>query len=186
MLINSSPATDASTPGANRVGAERRPDRLLLQIRERRRQGARVQDEREIRRFLLREPARDLAVGRNPPVDPRRRLHRLVEHDGEETPDVLARHARERRRARGIQREADSGQIVLVELDSGGPEILARHGCDTANEIVGRVRRWPRHPARSGFPCSPARRRRCCAARLPCSRPVPALPASARACPANR
>ena len=83
--------------GANRVGAERRADGLLLQIRQRRRQRARSQDEREVLRFLLRKAAGNLAVARNPPVDARRRLHRLVEHDREEAPDVLARHARERR-----------------------------------------------------------------------------------------
>ncbi len=43
---------DASTPARIESGAERRPDLPLLEVRERGRQGARPQDEREVLRFL--------------------------------------------------------------------------------------------------------------------------------------
>ena len=58
IVTSARPATEAVTPELDRVAAERRPDLALLEIVERRGQGARPQHEREILRLLLREAAR--------------------------------------------------------------------------------------------------------------------------------
>ena len=50
--------------GADRVGAEARADRPLLEIGQRRRQRARPQNQRQVLHFFLREAAGDAAVGR--------------------------------------------------------------------------------------------------------------------------
>ena len=77
--------------GADRIGAERRTDRPLLQVVHARRQRARPQDQRQVLRFLLREAAVDPPVGRDAAVDARRRLHATVEHDRELAADVVRR-----------------------------------------------------------------------------------------------
>ena len=68
---------------ADRIGAKRRTDHALLEVGHRGRQRARAQLQREVRRLLLVEAAGDSPFGADPRLNPRVRLHPVVEHDGE-------------------------------------------------------------------------------------------------------
>ena len=68
---------------ADRVGAERRPDRPLFEEVHRRRQRAGAKDQRQVLRLLLREAAGDLPLVGDARLNRRRREHAVVENDRE-------------------------------------------------------------------------------------------------------
>ena len=159
-LISSRPASDASTPA--RIESAPSVGPIVCSCRYVSVAGS-APDRRMSARFCasscVKPPAIWPSAG-DAPVDARRRLHRLVEHDREEAPDVLAGDARERRGARRVQREADRRHVVLVELHARAAQILAGHRRHAANEVVGRPAGRPHRPAPSALPCPAARRRR--------------------------
>src|SRR5438093_679989 len=69
------------------------------------------EDERQVLDFLLGERPENPAVGRDPAVDSRGRLHASVEDDCELAPDVVARHPAEFSSAFGRERETH-GRLV--------------------------------------------------------------------------
>ncbi len=145
--------------GANRVGAETRPDGAFLEIGQRRRQRAGSQNQREVRDFFLGEAAGDASVARDAPVDSRRRLHAPVEDDGEIAADVLAGHLAEPRGALGVQREADRRPVVLVERRPRAAQIAAGDGRGLAHQVVDRAAaRVADAAARAGNDFHPVRR----------------------------
>ncbi len=93
--------------GMDRIGAEARTDRALLEDGERRRQRA--------------APLRDGLA------DHRRADHLVVEHDGEELADIGAGRVGEAARARRIEGEGDHRRAVVVE---GGLRVGERVAAD--------------------------------------------------------
>ena len=81
-MISSSPTSDEMHAGADRVGAERRPDDPLLEIGQGRRQRAGPQRQRQVSGDLSgREASADAALIGDASFEPRRRHHAVVEHD---------------------------------------------------------------------------------------------------------
>ena len=130
---------------ADRVAAERGTDRQLLQVLERRRQGARLQDLRELVGLLRREAAGDAVVGAQLALDHRSGVDGVVEHDRELAADVPLRVAREAVGRGRVQREVDLGPVRLVDADAGALEVAARDQRLLADQVEGRL---PRRVAR--------------------------------------
>ena len=98
----------------DRIGAEIGADRALLEDRDRRRQRAGAQQQRQIARRLHREAARDdAAAAEDRLADHRRADHLVVEHDRERLADILARRVAEAPRAGRVEPEADHRLVVL-------------------------------------------------------------------------
>ena len=94
----------------DRVLAEARTDRALLDHRQRRRQRAGAQQDRQIVGGLHGEIAGDLALPAGDRLaDHGRGDHLVVEHDGKGLPDILGGGLREFARAGGIELEIDHG-----------------------------------------------------------------------------
>src|SRR5205085_11521428 len=94
----------------DRILAEARTDGALLDHRERCRQRAGAQEDREVVGRLHGEIARDLALSAGDRLaDHGRGDHLVVEHDREGQPDILLRGLRELARTRRIELEADDG-----------------------------------------------------------------------------
>ena len=126
--------------GANRLGAERRTDRALFEIRERRRQRARAQHQREVGGFLVGEAALDDAFVVDAAVDVRRRVDAVVEHDRQLAVDVGRGEVAEPRRAVAVEREADRRTVVLVERRPRVAQVAAGDGRNTADDVIDRRR----------------------------------------------
>ena len=147
-------------PGADRVGPQARADGALLEIVERRRQGARPQDQGEVGRLLRRELAAyaPLAAG-DRLLDDRDRLHAAVEDDGEVAADVGPGEGREGPRAVPVQGEPDGRPVELVDRRPGVAQVAARdrrragHEVEHVRSVADRgvpghdLERGRRHPA---------------------------------------
>src|SRR5262245_29311400 len=121
---------------ADRVAAERRTDDDFTQVGQRRRQRSGPQRQREIVGGLRREPAADPPLVGDPPFEPRRRDHAVVEDNRQVAADVLARQLAELLRAVRLQFEVDGRLIVLVETRLGEAKVLAGDGRDLAHDVV--------------------------------------------------
>ena len=137
--ISSRPNHRRQHAGANRVGAEARPDGLFFEIGQRRGQRSGSENQREVRDLFLGEAAGDPSVARDAPVDSRRGLHLPVEDDGEIAADVLAGHLAEPRGALGVQREAHRRPVVLVERWPRAPQIATGDGRGLAHQVEERA-----------------------------------------------
>src|SRR5579864_2087042 len=121
-------ADDAGAqPLADRVAAQRRPDRALLEIGYAGRQRARAQHRREVLDLLLGEAALDDARVADPRADHRRRDDLAVEDDGQAGADVLAGQRRERPGAVRREVELDDRLVHLAELRPGAAQVPPGH-----------------------------------------------------------
>ena len=113
----------------DRILAEAGADGALFDHRELGRQRAGAQQHREIVGLLDREIAGDLAgAAGDRPENARRRNHLAVEHDGEQSADVLGRHLAEALAAAQIEAEIDVGLAgARIEARLRVDEVLARH-----------------------------------------------------------
>ncbi len=144
--------------GANRVGAQGGANGPFLQVRQRGRQRARPEHQREVLHLFLGEAAADAAVARDATLDLRSRLHAAVKDDRELAADVLARHPTELAGAFRIQREGDGRTVVLVERWTGAAQLAAGHRRRALHQVVDR-RAQARPSGRSspgGSPCPAA------------------------------
>ena len=115
--------------GIDRILAEARSDRALLNHGQRRRQCAGAQKDGQIVGLL------DIEIAGNLPgtaedrfADDRRRDHLVIEHDGEGFADILLGRLRELARAARIEAKADDRLAgALVEAGLGVDEIGAGH-----------------------------------------------------------
>ena len=107
--------TPASLAGSDRIGAEVRADRTLLDDLERRRQSARAQQDREFVGRLGREAARDdAAAAKDRLADPRRADHLAIEHDRQQLTDMLAGHGAELARPSRVEMKAHDWLVLLI------------------------------------------------------------------------
>ena len=102
-------------------------DGALLEDRDRRRQRARAQQQREIARRLYREAAGDdAAAAEDRLADDRRADHLVVEHDRKRLADIVAGRVAKALGAGGIEAEADDRLVVL----EGGLRVDQRVAAD--------------------------------------------------------
>ena len=134
--------------GADRVGAEARADRALLDDGQLGRQRAGAQQDGEVVGALHGEAAADLAgAAEDRLADHRRRDHLVVEHDGEGLADILAGDVAELPRAAGRQAEVDH-RLVGALIEAG-----LRVGRGPRRSSAASRRRYTRRP------CRPSRER---------------------------
>ena len=113
-------------------------DRALLEDRDRRRQGAGAQQQRQIAGRLHREAAGDdAAAAEDRLADDRRADHLVVEHDRERLADILARRVAETARAGRVELEADDRLVVLEGGLRVDQHVAADHDA-LAHDICGR------------------------------------------------
>jgi hypothetical protein len=127
-----SPPSAAVTP--NRVCAKRRPDGALLEIRQRRRQGARLQRDDQIL-HLVAVDAVDLTVVGDAALDGRRVHHAIVEHDRKTATDVRLREGTEPHGGVLLQGERHGRRVVLVERGLGAAQVAAGDSRDLLNNV---------------------------------------------------
>src|SRR5271166_3964111 len=98
----------------NRIGTQVRPDSPLLEYRDRRRQGARAQQQGEIACRLYGEAAGDnAAAAEDGLANDRCADYLVVEHDGKRPADILACGFAKAFGASGIEAEAYDRLVVL-------------------------------------------------------------------------
>ena len=97
----------------NRVRPQRRPHRPLFQILDPRRQRARIQNQRQVLRLLIREPSLDHARVADLALDDGNFHHLVIQHHSQVIPHVLGGEIRKAPSTLGRQEEIHFRQVGI-------------------------------------------------------------------------